>query len=60
MHEAHPENTQPASLEPERVRSLLVALGEWGQAEQQGAPAESLDAYAEKARNAYFELASAA
>jgi hypothetical protein len=42
--------------DPEPVRHLLVALGEWGAAEVQGAPESSLDLLIERAMNAYVSM----
>lgn len=52
-----PTTTQP---EPESVRRLLAALGEWGVAEVQGAPEMTLEQLAERAKDAYQDVAAVA
>ncbi len=46
--------------DPEPIRRLLAALGEWGVAEVHGEPESSLDLLIERAMSAYAEVASAA
>jgi hypothetical protein len=46
--------------DPERVRRLLAALGEWGVAEAEGEPQPSLDVLAERAMDAYLDIARVA
>ncbi len=50
-------NTQP---EPESVLRLLTALGDWGEAEEQGVPTPLLDQLAYRALDAYEDIAAAA
>ena len=49
--------TQP---EPESVQRLLAALGDWGEAEVQGASTLILDQLADRALTAYEDIAAVA
>ena len=46
--------------DPESVQRLLAALGEWGVAEVEGAPETSLALLAERAMDAYRDVATVA
>ena len=58
------ELTKPEEMflpsEPDSVRQLLLALGEWGLAEVKGASTSTLDQLEDRARNAYSDAASVA
>ena len=58
------ENTQAQiaerpALDPDAIRRLLEALGEWGVAEQKGLPMHMVSIFAERAQDAYEELSEA-
>ncbi len=52
--------TPGTPLEPDMVRQLLVALGQWGVAEMEGASEPALDELEDLAQDAYDNIASVA
>ena len=60
MQTPQPQPAHQQAPDPESVRMLLRALGEWGAAEVRGEPQQALDTFAQQAMTAYRTVAQAA
>lgn len=60
MENATSQHIEEAGMDPEAVKRLLEALGEWGVAEQKGLPPQMVDIFAERAHEAFNSVSTAA
>jgi hypothetical protein len=60
MESPLPQPTEALAFDPDAIKRLLEALGEWGVAEQKGLPDHMVSIFAQRAKRAFETIATAA